>query len=624
MKKSKEKLTNFIKTSYPFDQHTRILFMVLCFMIVPVFLMALFSTQYLETKLQEKQDRYLKVNLEVAASEMQQRQKNIQQIAFCIGQDRDTQKAILHNNVSVLQDKMTLLRSTFNKIDYAVIVNSKNELLAKSSDDICFSENSKPGRLSNMVIKHKMPITSSETIPLDNLFTVGSKDYDKFVINIQKNKNIEKNSMLLALCETTIVPILDRENNHVMGNIILIGISNSGYYFPSYIRSKATDGFLVLTVDGVRVATESTKGEDRSWLIGTKSEMTSEQRSDGNYYGKINLEGEEYLFMDMPVKDYKGNIVGYISFGLPESHFSDIVDDNRKLSLFIGFLCFMVFAPLAQVASAQLRQNKQDLEKTIQLRTADLQTTLEEMKRLDSTKTAFMSNITHELRTPLCVIINACDFLKGRYCGDLNEKQYKYVNSASECGTHLLSLINDLLDLNKINSGKKTVHYMPFSIKDILFSTIEEMKSFNPDRNVTIESEIVPEDFVMIADSKMIKEIFYNLLSNAIKFSRQNGKVTVKIFRRDNQMEAIVEDKGIGIPEEFQDIIFNEFEQVDNKLSKKYSGTGLGLPIVKKLVELHNGKIYLRSSPGKGTRIIFTLPLRPPEQENNEKTYGKD
>ena len=144
--------------------------------------------------------------------------------------------------------------------------------------------------------------------------------------------------MQQALCEVTMVPVMDTTDPaKVIACMVLIGICNSDYYFPSYISSKATNGFLVLTVDGVHVSTKSTEGEDRSWIVGHKADsITSSQAADGTYSGKIFLRGIPHLFIDHPLKNYSGDLVGYISFGLQEDQFSGIVEDNRKQTMVIG------------------------------------------------------------------------------------------------------------------------------------------------------------------------------------------------------------------------------------------------------------------------------------------------
>ena len=219
---------------------------------------------------------------------------------------------------------------------------------------------------------------------------------------------------------------------------------------------------------------------------------------------------------------------------------------------------------------------------------------MEELKQLNETKNRFLSNITHELRTPLCVIINACDFLKGGYGGTLNEKQFRYVDNASECGSHLLTLINNLLDLTRLRLGKTKADFSRFSIHAFVETIVNEMRNFRPDAHIIMQTSFEPDDFEIVADPQMLRQIIYNLLSNALKFSPPDSR----IFIRVQKME-----------ESRQKRIFKEFEQIENPMTKKRPGTGLGLPIVKKLAELHHGTVSLQSELGKGTEAILLLPL---------------
>jgi signal transduction histidine kinase len=282
--------------------------------------------------------------------------------------------------------------------------------------------------------------------------------------------------------------------------------------------------------------------------------------------------------------------------------------------MFIGLLCFVLFAPLIWLMVAQVRQNQKHLELLVRRRTKDLESAVEELKQLNETKNRFLSNITHELRTPLCVIINACDFLKGGYSGTLNEKQFRYVDNASECGSHLLTLINNLLDLTRLRSGKTKAKFSRFSIHAFVETIVNEMRNFRPDAHITMQTSFEPDDFELTADPQMLRQIIYNLLSNALKFSPPDSRIAIRVQKMEEsrQMRLSIADEGIGIAKDNMERIFNEFEQIENPMTKKRSGTGLGLPIVKKLAELHHGTISLQSELGKGTEAILLLPL---EQE---------
>jgi signal transduction histidine kinase len=193
--------------------------------------------------------------------------------------------------------------------------------------------------------------------------------------------------------------------------------------------------------------------------------------------------------------------------------------------------------------------------------------------------------------------------------GPLSEKQERYIRTIWSSGTHLLQLINDILDICKIEAGKMQLSLSTFSVAEIVENSFHVVKSLAYGKNIDVSIIIEPPAFMVRADAKKLRQILYNLLSNAIKFTPDYGQVSLEVVRREALVRFSVRDNGIGIREEDQARVFNEFEQVDSSYSRQYEGTGLGLPLTKKLVEMHGGEIYLASKPGKGTEVIFTIPV---------------
>lgn len=602
---------------------SHLLLTIVLFMLIPSLLITVFSNRYLAIKFQENQDQYLQATLAIALSEMQQRQLDIRKAAGVLVGETDTQRALAAGNTRSLEQKIALLQNQFDKVDYAVILDRENHIVARSSANLRYKEDGDLAAISRMAQDGKKALSSNETMPLTDLFGEGSEDYRKFAARLEQSMRGRTGPLPQALCEVTAVPILRNAGSHdCLGSLVLVGISNSDYYFPDYIASRATDGFLVLTVDGVHVSTKSTVGEDQSGIIGTTSQrLSAEYRGqDGRYGGRLVMDGVPYVFADQPLKNRNGEVVGYISFGLPEARFSDIVSDSRNLSLILAAVCVLCFAPLVWLVHTRLQRDRAALELQVKLRTRELESTVRELQDLNQTKTEFLSNMSHELRTPLSVIINACDFLKGGYGGPLTEKQLRYINDASECGSHLLTLINDLLDMTRLNAGRKQFHPMRMPLAELVRGCVYEMRSFRPDGNISLECFFDPADFAVYADPQLLRQILYNLLSNAIKFSPAGGRVQVfcKENREAGMAHITVRDEGIGIAPENLERIFREFEQIDNPLTKQYPGTGLGLPIVKKMVELHGGRVTVKSEPGKGSAFTFSLPLEAPEKQPDE------
>ncbi|MCY1712967.1 ATP-binding protein [Caproiciproducens galactitolivorans] len=259
--------------------------------------------------------------------------------------------------------------------------------------------------------------------------------------------------------------------------------------------------------------------------------------------------------------------------------------------------------------SEQLAELNQNLEGKVRLRTQNLREAVNDLKKTGKIKSLFIANMSHELRTPLCAIINSAEVMQEEMTGPLNDKQHKYINNIITSGKHLLQLINSVLDLSKIEAGKMTLVMGDYSMSDIVTESFNMVKSLAYRKNQNVTIQMNPSDFIVRVDANKIKQILCNILSNAIKFTPQGGDVLVDVQKKEDSVQLRVKDNGIGIKEEDQKRIFNEFEQVDNSYEKQYEGTGLGLPLTKKLAELHNGKILLLSKYGEGTEVIVTIPI---------------
>jgi PAS domain S-box-containing protein len=225
-------------------------------------------------------------------------------------------------------------------------------------------------------------------------------------------------------------------------------------------------------------------------------------------------------------------------------------------------------------------------------------------------KNDFLANMSHELRTPLNAIIGFSDVLVGGNFGPLNEKQTRYANNISKSGKHLLGIINNILDLSKVEAGKMEMEFREFSVKDAVVEVRSILMSIASKKNIELTSNIDPGLFVIKADMSKFKQILYNLVSNALKFTPDGGTVTINAILVGEVARFDIIDNGIGMSPENLENVFKPFVQLDCSASRKYPGTGLGLAIVKRLVEMHGGNISVKSEPGNGSTFTFMLPAR--------------
>jgi len=232
-----------------------------------------------------------------------------------------------------------------------------------------------------------------------------------------------------------------------------------------------------------------------------------------------------------------------------------------------------------------------------------------ELETASRHKSEFLANMSHELRTPLNAIIGFSEVLSERMFGDINEKQAEYLRDILESGQHLLSLINDILDLSKIEAGRMELEPADFDLPSAIDNTLSLVRERAHRRGITLDRTLDERLGMIHADERKVKQVLLNLLSNALKFTPEGGRIHVRADVHQGDADISVTDTGIGISPEDQAAVFEEFRQV-GAAAKKVEGTGLGLAISRKFIELHGGSIRVESQSGKGSTFTFTLPLR--------------
>ncbi|MCH7914097.1 MAG: GAF domain-containing protein [Deltaproteobacteria bacterium] len=265
------------------------------------------------------------------------------------------------------------------------------------------------------------------------------------------------------------------------------------------------------------------------------------------------------------------------------------------------------FADQAVIAIENVR-----LFKELQERNQEIEDKSRQLEAASRNKSEFLANMSHELRTPLNAVIGFSEVLGEKMFGELNEKQNEYVDDIHSSGQHLLSLINEILDLSKIEAGRMELELAKFDLPLAVENAITLVRERATRHGVSLHREIDKRLGDFVGDERKVKQILLNLLSNAVKFTSEGGRIGIKAMPVDGSVEISVSDTGIGIAPEDQATIFEEFRQVGTADAQKHEGTGLGLTLAKKFVELHGGRIWVESEVGKGTTFTFTLPERSP------------
>lgn len=229
-------------------------------------------------------------------------------------------------------------------------------------------------------------------------------------------------------------------------------------------------------------------------------------------------------------------------------------------------------------------------------------------------KSEFLASMSHELRTPLNVILGMAEILRKKTLGELNRDQQESVASVEESGRYLLSLINDILDLSKIEAGMLQLDIQEAAVRDVVESSLRFVREAAHRKKITLESSYRQEILYLHVDARRLKQILVNLLANAVKFTPEGGHITIEVSQPidRHQISFSVQDNGIGIDEKDLPKLFKSFQQIDSALNRKYAGTGLGLSLVKRMTEMHGGTVAVASKPGQGARFTITLPLQNP------------
>ncbi len=345
-------------------------------------------------------------------------------------------------------------------------------------------------------------------------------------------------------------------------------------------------------------------------------------------------------FVSIPLKA-KGRVVGTLDVATRKPH--AFAESDLELLTTLGAVIGMAVANARlyedlRLAAKYLEARVEDRTRDLQAANLKLEEALKQVEEASRHKSEFLANMSHELRTPLNSILGFSQFLREQTIGPLTEKQARYINHIHNSGQHLLALINDLLDLSKVEAGKLELRPEPFEVREALAATLREVQPQAEAKSLVVDLQVDEALPALTADLVRFKQILLNLLSNAVKFTPEGGRVTVTARRvvaggrgAEGQrsggadepspqppsppaplpyLEVRVTDTGIGIKAEDMPRLFQEFVQLEATASKRHQGTGLGLALTKRLVELHGGRIWVESEgEGRGSTFTFVLPL---------------
>lgn len=278
-----------------------------------------------------------------------------------------------------------------------------------------------------------------------------------------------------------------------------------------------------------------------------------------------------------------------------------------------------------KIAEQKLEAERQSLAEKVAIQTAELRKTNAELEHAVRLKDEFLASMSHELRTPLNAILGIAEGLQDQFYGPLNEKQIRSVQLVEHSGRHLLALINDILDVSKIESGELMLERETISVPSICAGSLQFIKVAANKKHIKVHSQLDGQVTHILADSRRLKQILINLLSNAVKFTPDHGAIGLEVTGdvENGVARFTVWDTGIGIAEKDFPRLFKPFIQLDSDLSRQFAGTGLGLSLVKRMIEMHGGTVSVESTPGQGSRFTIAIPWQTPEYSELEEALRR-
>jgi|GEM_PF-1395379 len=436
------------------------------------------------------------------------------------------------------------------------------------------------------------------------------------VFNLVISYKIE--NMVIERTKYTTASIVEiHARNHNLTDLIIYNADDpteGEKFFESFYKSLKTDEII-------RIKIFNTNGtiiySDARGLIGQtfydneelnnslkgfiEVEINRNLKKEENIYERENFSSLMEIYV--PLKNNSDQIQGVVElYQVLDNIDSDIYNMQLTVAIMISLGLGVLYFSLIWIVK--------DASNTIIKQNIAIKKSFEDLKVVDVMKNHFINTISHELRTPLNSIIGFSDILKQKTMGELNEKQQKYLDNISGSSQHLLSLVNEILDIITMDAGKLELSISKISVNGVVDENIERIRPKADKNRVTITKDIDPQLQFIEADREKFSHILYLLLDNAVKFSKaEGGTIKINADKKENMAQFSISDDGIGIKEENMEKLFQLFQQLDSGISRRYQGTGLGLSISKKLVELHGGKIWAESKYGKGSIFTFQIPI---------------
>lgn len=510
------------------------------------------------------------------------------------------------------------------------------------------------------------PVASSELVTLDAL-----RGYSpELASRAQLDGSDALSQQAGALFQVVAVPYRDQAHQ-LAGALVVAHLLNNDNSIAERLAAEIPDSFSTIGAGGIRVSGNLSSSVYPT-LLG-KAQMAEHmetiQRGE-RYYGRNKLSQDiDHLVVSDPIRNVNGDVIGALTIGHPSQGMASLKQDTAAYIILSALFCWGFVLggsalasrrwaePIVRLAKLAKRIDRdevirpahlelvealptpttselddlqrcfthmtvslyeksqeilgylRDLEARVEEKTLELRNAMTDLAASSNLKSKLLSNTSHELRTPLNSIIGFAEMLTGGIYGELTPPQSDRVQIIAESARYLLQLINDLLDVSLVQQGRMAIEKQPVDLNDLIRSVLAIIQNLSGQKGIEVVTDAVGDLPTVYVDPTRIKQVLYNVLSNAVKFTPAGGTITLHAERRGDEIRVAVSDTGIGISEKDQLYVFDEFYQAENTGYRKQDGFGLGLPLAKKLVELHGGRIELQSGLGQGTTITIILPV---------------
>lgn len=549
--------------------------------------------------------------------------------------------------------------------DLWFVADRDGEMLAGSSPD-GLARLSPFAAVVDQVWQTGAPVASNELVTLAAL-----RDYSPALADrAHLDGSDELSQQAGALFQVVAVPYRNQAHQ-LAGALVVAHLLNNDNSIAERLAVEIPDSFSTIGAGGIRVSGNLSSSVYPT-LLGkaqVAEHMETIQRGE-RYYGRNKLSKDiDHLVVSDPIRSVKGEVIGALTIGHPSQGMASLKQDtaayiilsalfswgfvlagtvlaSRRWAEPIGRLatlakridqdevvspahldlvealptpttselddlqrCFTHMTLSLYEKGQEIQGYLRDLEARVEEKTLELRNAMTDLAASSNLKSKLLSNTSHELRTPLNSIIGFSEMLTGGIYGELTPAQSDRVQIIADSARYLLQLINDLLDVSLVQQGRMAIEKQPVDPVSLIHSVIVIIQNVADQKGIGIVTEVPGDLPTIYVDPTRIRQVLYNVLSNAVKFTPEGGTITLRTERCGEEIRFAVSDTGIGISERDQHYVFDEFYQAENTGYRKQDGFGLGLPLAKKLVELHGGRIELQSGLGQGTTITITLPV---------------